>query len=984
MSKHMSKRTKIYWRSLAQKENSAAVIDRQKYEFREGDSELPSNISRRNFMSLISASVALAGLTACRKPAEKIIPYVKAPEDIIPGIPKYYATTFPFQSNAYGVVVESHEGRPTKIEGNPLHPGSKGGTNIHMQAAILEMYDPDRPQEITQNGSKKTWSAFMDSWQSLYPELRSAKGKGLAVLSESFSSPTLFRLKNKFRSTFPRAQWVTYEPVADDAIVSGFQMATGAKALPRYHMSKARVIAAFDADFIQNEGENVINIREFAEGRDPDGEMSRLYVIEPGLTATGGMADHRLAAGGYRTGVLLAGLANILGITSADEKLPVTISDKEQHWLEVLAADLNKNKGRSLIIAGRRQPAWVHALTYILNDRLMNNGTTCEWFPLTDKTVSDAESLAVLAESIKNKEITKLIILGGNPVYNTAVDINFSSLLKNVPTSIHVSYHKNETSLQTTWHLPRTHFLESWGDARAIDGSLSIIQPLIAPLFDDCRSLIEVLSLLTTGTEGDGYEEVRLTWKDQLPASGFEKQWRKILHDGILSGSALKPLRIKPQHGFPESIAAGILSQSEKKETVLELAFQASPALFDGRFANNAWLQELPDSISKLAWDNAALMGTITAKKMNLENEDLIILRHETRKLILPVWIIPGHAENCITVHLGYGRTAAGRIGNEIGSNAYPMRTGSNPYFIRGITISQTGQKYALASTQDHGSMEGRPLVREGSLDRYHEHPEFAREMVEHQPLVSLWKDHSYAVGYQWGMAIDLNKCVGCNTCVIACQSENNVPIVGKEQVRNGREMHWMRLDRYYSGDDDEIEVVVQPVACQQCENAPCEQVCPVAATVHDKEGLNVMTYNRCIGTRYCSNNCPYKVRRFNFFNYTKDLPEIVQLGQNPDVTIRSRGVMEKCTYCLQRINEAKIAAKNAGREIQDGEFQTACQQACPANAIVFGNINDAESEITKQKKSNRNYIMLEELNIRPRTSYLAKIRNPNPDLEEG
>ena len=489
---------------------------------------------------------------------------------------------------------------------------------------------------------------------------------------------------------------------------------------------------------------------------------------------------------------------------------------------------------------------------------------------------------------------------------------------------------------------------------------------------------------MTTGTEGDGYEEVRLTWKDQLPASGFEKQWRKILHDGILSGSALKPLRIKPQHGFPESIAAGILSQSEKKETVLELAFQASPALFDGRFANNAWLQELPDSISKLAWDNAALMGTITAKKMNLENEDLIILRHETRKLILPVWIIPGHAENCITVHLGYGRTAAGRIGNEIGSNAYPMRTGSNPYFIRGITISQTGQKYALASTQDHGSMEGRPLVREGSLDRYHEHPEFAREMVEHQPLVSLWKDHSYAVGYQWGMAIDLNKCVGCNTCVIACQSENNVPIVGKEQVRNGREMHWMRLDRYYSGDDDEIEVVVQPVACQQCENAPCEQVCPVAATVHDKEGLNVMTYNRCIGTRYCSNNCPYKVRRFNFFNYTKDLPEIVQLGQNPDVTIRSRGVMEKCTYCLQRINEAKIAAKNAGREIQDGEFQTACQQACPANAIVFGNINDAESEITKQKKSNRNYIMLEELNIRPRTSYLAKIRNPNPDLEEG
>jgi MoCo/4Fe-4S cofactor protein with predicted Tat translocation signal len=990
MSTRMKQKEIKYWRSLEHLHHQDAYLEKYKNEFREDASDLPQHMSRRNFLSLVSASMALAGLTACRRPVEKILPYVKAPENIIPGIANYYATTMPLMSGAVGVVVESHEGRPTKIEGNTLHPASKGGSNLQMQASILDLYDPDRAQRVHQNGIAKSWNAFLNFWQTHHPDLLSKKGKGLAVISESFSSPTLYHLKNEFHKTFPLAQWVTYEPVSDEAIISGFHMATGRAGLPRYRLDKARIIAAFDADFIQTESETAINIKEFAAGRNvdaADGQPSRLYVAEPAFTATGGMADHRLAVAGSRVGKLVIALAKLFAVQIPTFNLPNELSTAEQQWIQALANDLQKNRGQSLILAGRRQPAWIHALVHTLNQMLNNNGNTCIWYPLTDKTSSQLDGLKQLADKINAKEIEILIIAGGNPVYNAPADFNLAKQLKSIPSTIHLSHDLNETSKQSTWHLPRTHYLESWGDARALDGSLSIIQPLIAPLFNDCRSFLELLTLLISGNEGNGYELVRTTWNKLLTENDFENQWRRVLHDGILSDSQFNPMASKTVNNLPQQIAAAIQTSNTAKsgtQDMLELDLQSSPAIFDGRFANNGWLQELPDSVTKLSWDNAALISKTTAEKLMLQNEDVVSLTHRSLKIDLPVWIVPGHVDDCITAYLGYGRKSAGRIGTKRGFDLYPLRTTTNLYFIDNITLSKTDLSYPLACTQDHGSMEGRPLIRETTLDDYRSHPEFAREMVEHPPLVSLWKEHDYNRGYQWGMAIDLNACVGCNICVIACQSENNVPIVGKEQVRNGREMHWLRLDRYFSGDAASAKMASQPVACQHCENAPCEQVCPVAATVHDKEGLNLMTYNRCIGTRYCSNNCPYKVRRFNFFNYTKDLPEIVQLGQNPDVTVRSRGVMEKCTYCLQRISRAKIAAKNSGREIKDGDLQTACQQACPANAIFFGNINDPDSAVSKIKNLTRNYELLAELNVKPRTSYLARIRNPNPDMVEG
>ncbi|MEJ2543380.1 MAG: 4Fe-4S dicluster domain-containing protein, partial [Calditrichaceae bacterium] len=530
------------------------------------------------------------------------------------------------------------------------------------------------------------------------------------------------------------------------------------------------------------------------------------------------------------------------------------------------------------------------------------------------------------------------------------------------------------------WHLPFAHFLESWSDARSLDGTVSVVQPMIEPLFGG-RSMAEVLNLVVTGEDVRGYEIVRSTWKGILKSGDFDFRWTKVLHDGLLADSQTQKENPKISVSKIELALSDNSGQEKLSAKNLEIVFRQSPAVFDGRFANNGWLQEMPDPVTKLSWDNTALISPNTAKELNLKNEDVVKIDYKGRTIEAPVWIMPGHADYSITLTLGYGRKSVGRIGNYVGYDAYKIRPSINPDFGIGAVITKTGKTYPLANTQDHGSMEGRPLVREASIEEYNKHPEFASEMVEHAPLESLWEEHKYDEGYHWGIKIDLNACSGCNACMIACQSENNIPIVGKEQVRNGREMHWIRLDRYFSGELSDPEMVYQPVACQQCENAPCEQVCPVAATVHDKEGLNVMAYNRCIGTRYCSNNCPFKVRRFNFFNYTNEYPEIIKMAQNPDVTVRSRGVMEKCTYCTQRINEAKIRAKNDGRVLKDGEVVSSCQQSCPADAIVFGNINDPDSAVSKMKKLNRDYTMLGELNLKTRTTYLAKVRNPNPAL---
>ena len=980
MKNNKSIKGKNYWRSLDQLADTPEFQEFLHREFPENASELISSVSRRKFLTLMGASIAFAGLAGCRRPVEKIVPYVTAPENIVPGNPKNFATTMPLGLSAYGLLVESHEGRPTKIEGNELHPSAFGKSNILTQASILGLYDPDRSNSPLQNGDQKTWDDFISYWRREYEVYKANKGKGLAVLSESFASPTLYRLYDEFKKEFPLATWYVYEAVSDENIYKGSEIATGKVYQPLYDYSKAKVILSLDSDFLMTESENITANLGYSAGRKLNSEqdtLNRLYIVENNFSITGGMSDHRLRLPAHSIKDFCISLMDELGISMG--KLLTSIIDR--NWLKAVAADLMKNKGQSLVIAGKRQPAEVHAMVMAINEHLKNSGNTVNYVELYDALLPSYNSIVALKNAVQKQEINTLFIFGGNPVYNAPSDVDFAKVLKKIKTTIHLSEHNAETSKIANWHLPLAHFLESWGDVRSLDGTLSVIQPLIAPLFGG-RSMVEVLSLVINGEDLQGYEIVRKTWAKILKSENFEDAWKRTLHDGLFAKSQYPRLSPSVSGSRIELALSNYRSSEVLSLKNMEIVFRQSPVLFDGRFANNGWLQEMPDPVSKLSWDNAALLSPLTAKEMSLKNEDVIQLDYKGKSIEAPVWIIPGHADYSITVTLGYGRQSLGRIGNYVGYNAYKIRPVSNPDFGLGAVITKTGKTYPLANTQDHGSMEGRPLVREANIDDYLRDPEFAEEMVEHPPLKSLWEEHSYDKGYQWGMTIDLNSCTGCNACVIACQSENNIPIVGKEQVRNGREMHWIRLDRYFSGELTDPEMVYQPVACQQCENAPCEQVCPVAATVHDKEGLNVMTYNRCIGTRYCSNNCPYKVRRFNFFNYTNEYPEILKMAQNPDVTVRSRGVMEKCTYCIQRITIAKIKSKNKGETVRDGDIVTACQQTCPANAIVFGNINDPESAVSKLKKSKRSYTMLGEYNLKTRTTFLAKIRNPNPVLK--
>ncbi|RMH73836.1 MAG: 4Fe-4S dicluster domain-containing protein [Gemmatimonadetes bacterium] len=1009
MSSIDGKNGKQYWRSLDQLADSPEFRQFTEREFPEGASEMTDPVTRRTFLKLMGASAALAGLTGCRRPVEKIIPYVVQPEEVIPGIPNYYATAMPFGTGAYGLVVENHEGRPTKIEGNPKHPSSLGGSNAFMQAQILGLYDPDRSQRVLHKGVSKKWSDFTAAWRELYPKFVENQGKGLAILSESFASPTMARLKAEFEAMFPQAVWATYEPVTDETLFEGIEIATGQAYQPRYHFDKADVVLSVDADFTLMESENVVNARGFIAGRrlktehDP---MNRLYMVESMYTATGAVADHRLRLQSSQIGAFVAALAQELqaqGVPVSLDAIPVDgTAHFDKKWLEALAKDLAHAPGKCLIVAGRRQSPAVHAMVFALNTALGNIGQTVDYYPFQDVERPRLSSFTDLLAKIGNQDVNTLVMLGGNPVYDAPADMDMTRALKSLQHSIHLSSHVNETSKLAEWHLPQTHFLEAWGDVRAVDGTLSVVQPMIAPLFG-AKSAIEVLSLLITGKDGRGYDLVRATWLPRLGELDFEQHWRKVLHEGVLENSAATP--VVPGLNS-ESIRAYLQDHPIVVKSGMEIVFYASPATFDGRFANNGWLQELPDSMTKLTWDNAALMSATTAKELGVENENWVELSYRGKRLKMPVWVMPGMADKSVAVALGYGREAAGRVGDRVGFNTYRLRTSQALHFDQGLSVTKLPGTYEMACTQDHHGMDTEKLaadqiqkrlpmlIREMTLSDYQHHPDQIKRIKEHDRQIakSLWKEPSYDEGYQWGMVIDLNACVGCNACTIACQSENNIPVVGKTEVRRGREMHWIRIDRYFTGNPekpDDAEMVYQPVACHHCENAPCEQVCPFAATMHDKEGLNVMVYNRCVGTRYCLDNCPYKVRRFNFFNYTKATPEIVKMGMNPDVTVRFRGVMEKCTYCTQRINYTRIKVKNEFRNgtrpdqhIHDGEVVSACQQACPTQAITFGNINDPQSQVTQMKAINRDYEMLAELNIKPRTSYLAKVRNPNPELE--
>ena len=979
---------KEYWRSLDQLADTPEFREFLHREFPENASELGGDVSRRKFLTLIGASIALAGLAGCRRPVEKIVPYVKAPEEIIPGVPKYYATTIPTPAGGLGVVVESHEGRPTKIEGNKKHPVTFGKSTARMQAEILNLYDPDRSQSVLKDGRKAKWKHFVSFWDKKYEELSANGGEGLAILSGGFSSPTQFRLYESFKEKFPKAVWTAYEPVSDENIIQGMQIAVGKKVRPVYRYDKANVILSVDADFLGTEDGVIAATNQFAKGRRIENEhdsMNRLYVAEPTFTVTGGMADHRLRLQATLIAPFLFKLAGELQSQGLQIDLPGKFGGIffDEKWIAALARDLLSNKGKSLIVVGKRQPPAAHALAAALNEALGNIGSTLLFREIKETVSPSADDFKNLVKELDDKKINTLIMLGGNPLYNAPADINFAGALSNLETSIHLSPYADETSSAVSWHIPELHFLESWGDVRAEDGTLSVVQPLIEPLFGGSTA-IELLSLIISGKESKSYDEVRQTWNELLAKGDFEDNWRRVLHDGLLENSALTETSLPiNSENVKNAIKKIIAKPNSITSDNMEVVFSESYALFDGRFANNGWMQEFPHPVTKVAWDNMILISPKTAAELEVNTSDLAYLTLNGRQIKAPLFILPGQADNCLTLDLGYGRTKAGRVGNGVGFNAYSLRTSANLWSEVGASVVKTGETYLLANTQDHWSLEGRPLLREATLEHYKEHPDFAPEMVEHPPLKSLWDEPKYDKGYQWGMSIDLNACSGCNACVIACQSENNIPVIGKEQVSKGREMHWIRLDRYFSGDINDPEMVYQPVACQQCEMAPCEGVCPVAATSHNEEGLNVMTYNRCIGTRYCSNNCPYKVRRFNFFNYTKDYPEIVKLSQNPDVTVRARGVMEKCTYCTQRIEEARINSQNAGTELKDGDVVTACQQSCPADAIVFGNILDKNSRVAKVKEQNRDYAMLGELNLKPRTTYLAKLRNPNPEIEK-
>jgi molybdopterin-containing oxidoreductase family iron-sulfur binding subunit len=968
-----------HWRSLGELEESPESRAFREREFPEGASEPPDALSRRTVLSLLGASAALAGV-ACRRPEERIVPYVQAPEEIVPGVARHYATTMPGSgTSAYGLVVESHEGRPTKVEGNELHPASLGSSSARVQASVLDLYDPDRSQAVLRRGERASWADFAAFWKERAGAHAADGGEGLALLAAPWSSPTLARLEAGFRKAHPRARVVAWAPVSDSNAQAGIALAAGRSLVPVHRLEKAKAILAIDADLLNADPEMIRHTRGFASGRRvsaPGDVMNRLWAVEAVLSITGANADHRLRLPARRIPAFVAALAAELrkGGLALDAPAAAEVPGVPAAWLQALAQDLVASRGASLVAAGPRQPAAVHAAVVALNAALGNVGSTVEYREPVDALLPSPAAFAELLAALGAGRVKTLVVMGANPAYDAPADLGFVAAAAKAEELVHFGSHVDETAAVASWHLPSAHFLEAWGDARAACGTASVVQPLVLPLYG-AKSTAELLGLLASGEDKPGHELVQATWRGLLGEADFDKRWNRVLHDGLLAGSALAGVRLEPKPGPLVELATAAAASAAGE---LELVFQACPKLEGGASANNSWLQELPDAVTKVVWDNPLLLSPATAAAKGLKDEDVVRLEVAGRSLELPVMRVPGMADGTLAILLGYGRRQAGRVGTGVGFDAYVLRTAAAADLASDVKLVAAGRRYPLAQTQEHGSMEGRSLIREATLERYREQPKFATDTT---PLFSLWSEHEYKKSPQWGMVIDLNLCTGCNACAVACQSENNVPVVGKDQVRRGREMAWLRIDRYFTGAPEEPGAAFQPVPCMQCENAPCEQVCPVAATVHDDEGLNAMVYNRCIGTRYCSNNCPYKVRRFNFFNYTKDTPRVLKLVNNPDVTVRARGVMEKCTFCVQRLSAAKIDARLGGRELRDGDATTACQQACPAEAIRFGDLLRAESQVAKARANDRTYALLAELNARPRTTYQARLRNPHPSL---
>jgi len=976
LRKRLSEKTgKKYWRSF----NEIAETDEFKeflhQEFPSGAAFMEDGVSRRTFLKVMGASMALAGLTACTATnPEKIVPYVKAPEEVVPGAPLFFASAFPMGGYGLGVLVESHEGRPTKLEGNPDHPASLGATDVFTQASILNLYDPDRSRRPTRKSQVQDWAAF--SSELAKEQAGWGDGEGVRLLTRTVTSPTLASQIKAFLESYPAAQWHQYEPAGRDSVRMGAKLAFGDYVDTVYHFDKAAIVLSLDADFLSSGLANVRYARDFMKRRrvadkaDQEVEMNRLYVVEPTLSNTGVIADHRLPMRATDVEKFTRSLAQTLG-------LAVEGGDPDAYgkWLSALAEDLQANKGASVVIAGEQQAPEVHALAHAINQALGNIGATISYIePVEAMPVDQAESLKALVDDMNAGSVKALITFDGNPVFSSPSDLPFKAGLKKTSFTVYLGDYLDETAAESLWHLPRSHYLETWGDVRAFDGTATVMQPLIEPLYNT-KSDYELMAALLGEPDADPHEIVKGFWQAHAPADNFDKFWRKSLNMGVVEGTQAAEKSVKA------SVAA-VASPVTIASDDMEIVFRPSSSVWDGRFANNGWLQEVPDSVTKLTWDNVALMAPAQAERLNLTDGDVVRLNYFGAWVEAPVLVLPGHADNSVTVQLGYGRHVVGRVGQDVGFNAYAIRKSHKPWQDTGLLITYTGQTYPLARTQDHQLMEGRSLVIGGTLEEFKQKPEFVQEETEYEHI-TMYSEMAYN-GYAWGMSIDLSACIGCNACVVACQAENNIPVVGKVEVIRSREMHWMRIDRYFVGDDmDNPDVVYQPVMCQQCEGAPCEVVCPAAATVHSREGLNDMVYNRCIGTRYCENNCPYKVRHFNFFQYVDVNEPSLQLMRNPNVTVRSRGVMEKCTYCVQRINQGRITAKKEDRQIRDGEIKTACQAVCPTEAIIFGNIKDTESQVSKLKASSLNYELLGELNVQPRTTYLARLKNPNPKLAE-
>lgn len=985
------------WRSLEELADSDEFKKYLESEY-PGPGPWTNGMDRRHLLKLIGASLAVAGLAGCSSPPqEKIVPYVHEPVGLVPGRPVFYATAMPLAGYGKGVLVESHMGRPTKVEGNPKHPASLGATDIYGQASTYSLYDPDRSQSVQFAGRPSSWMAFASALIGQLEEQTRRQGSGLRILTETVTSPTLISQMQAVQQKFPQAKWYQYEPDNTDGARAGSQLAFGQVVNTYYHVADADVILSLDSDFLTRGPAWLRYSREWASRRQhppaPKG-MNRLYAAESTPTPTGAVSDHRL---GMRAGDIEnfgRAVARSMGINAPVSPGEPSIDPRSA---DAIAKELLQHRESSLVIPGEYQPGSVHALAHALNQFLGNIGTTVIYTDPVEANPDDPmQSMRDLTNDMKAGRVDLLIILGGNPIFTAPADLGFADAMKKVAFTIHLGMHYDETGASCRWHVPESHYLESWSDVRAFDGTASIIQPLIAPLYES-HTAHEILAILQGTQDQSGRDIVRAYWQSQHQGADFEAFWQSALQSGVVPNTALPAKAVVPNQ-------SAILEPSRRsKAQGMEIIFRPDPAIFDGRFANNGYLLELPKPLTKITWENAALIGPRTAERFGFGLSDLpkgqahgmaapiVELRYRNRPVQAPIYVLAGHPENCVTVHYGYGRKRAGKLGSDRGYNAYALRGSDAPAFDNGLEIRPTGKTEELATTQFHFTMAGRDLVRAITLDEFQKDPHVIdkKEKREGKERPSaedtLYHPHEWPYHqYKWAMTINLSRCVGCNACVVACEVENNTPVLGEEQVGRQREMQWLRIDRYYSGDPEKPQTYFQPVYCMQCELAPCELVCPVQATNHSSEGINQMVYNRCVGTRFCSHNCPYKVRRFNFLMFSDYITPSKEPLYNPDVTVRTRGVMEKCTYCIQRIQEAKITASRENRQVRDGEIMTACQQACPTQVFTFGDLNDPKSAVSRAAADPLHYWLLAELNTRPRNTYLALVKNPNPAIGEG